>query len=196
MWKKISEYIEDNRAEIDLDEPRIDLWMDIEEELHPKVRKHWFSRAPFLKVAAIVLFSVGISYVSFGPASIFKAKGVENIAEAPSTPASEAELDLFASEEDTELQEVETYYAMQVAKRQQNLEEYNLSEYTFSAQYLEELNSIDAAFEELRQELEQEGLYEHKIEAMVQTYELKIKILEQMLRQIRKAKKKEQTVKS
>ena len=194
MWKKIGEYISENRSEIDLDEPRLDLWIDIEEDLRPKVRKNWLSRAPFLKAAAIVLFSVGFSYLGFGPHTLFEAASDEFIAEndqLENMPLMEQIV-----EEDEELQEVEAYYLMQVAEKQEDLKEYNLSEYSFVAQYMDELESIDEAFEDLKDELEGEGFYEHKVDALIKTYELKIRILEQLMRQIRKAENKSQSQQS
>ncbi len=199
MWKIISTYIHKHRKEIDLDEPRADLWMDIEEQLRPPAKKHWLSRAPYLKAAAMVFITAGLSYVSFGPRTVL----VQEVELAPLPSETEEvlmseieELPTLEEEPNDELEELETYYLMQLAKKQENLDQYNLNNYRFAKQYIQELEVIDRAFKELKEELTQEGLYEYRIEAVVQTYELKIKILEQLLHQIQKSKTNDKTQQS
>lgn len=191
-WDDIQTYIRRHRAEIDLDEARDDLWLDIEEQLHPSARVRPFRWASLARTAAVVLISVGASYFSFGPgASVFSDARTSD----PSTPkaeASEAGGLALNNPADQEFEEVEAYYSMQFAKQQKSLEAYDLQAYSFSEQYLEELKQVDEAYQELQEELKEEALFEHRVKTMIQTYELKIRILEQLMQQIRKTNQHEQ----
>jgi len=191
VWNQIASYISSHRREIDLDVPRPDLWMDIEEGLQASGKTHWFSRWPYLKVAAVVLITLGLSYVSFGPGFDHPQhqEQTETSSEPEYAPLADATPNI--EEEDTEFQELETYYLMKLARQQQSLEPLMKEKQELARAYLDELEQIDQTYEELKRELSQEGPYEYRVKLLIQTYELKLRILKQLQQQILKAKEHE-----
>lgn len=185
MWKEIEQHIETNRKGIDLDLPGDDIWAGIEAELGgpparvKSTREHWFSRAPYWKVAAIVLMTVGISYFSFRPGPL-----VSHTSQGITSSETQATESAFSPLPNEELAELESYYLGQFNERWEELGQYDLRQFQFTSQFMEELEEVDDNYQELRQEIAEEGYHEQMIEGLIKTHKLKLKILSSLLQKI------------
>jgi len=187
-WEEIEQYIQTHRDELDVETPDPALWDRIQGKLiipkEKKPHKHFFSRYPYIKVAAIVLITVGVCYV------IFKLEPWHQSYQLASS---------FHQLESTErprtyhpeLAEVETYYNMQVQQHMEEIQRYNLKNYHFAPEFLKELKQADASYLDLKKDIHQDGYNEKLINGLIATYELKIKILGELLHQIEQSKEQQ-----
>lgn len=64
MWKVIEKYINQNRQELDLDEPGTHVWRAVEQQLNARaIEKTGMGRWRYMKAAAAVVISVGLGYL-------------------------------------------------------------------------------------------------------------------------------------
>ena len=194
MWNEIEKHIETHRDELDADLPGDAIWEGIAAGLDARrarkkpLREHVFSRAPYWKVAAIVLLTTGASYFAFHPqpAAFLTHVGTENAGDTQGQETQEkAEATAFPLP-DPELAELEAYYLSQFNERWEELRRYDLGQFQFAGQFIHELEEVDHNYRELRQEIAEEGYHVHMIEGLIKTHEMKIKILESLLIQIKK----------
>ena len=187
MWEKIITYIKQNREQLDVESVPPELWSRIETQLPGASSRNFFSQYPYLKAAAIVFVSVAVSY------GVFHYKHMANIKQAavdlPHTAGAERPI------WEPEVEEMESYYEMEVGKKLDQLKIYNLDSYPFAYQFLEELNYAESSYLDLKKDMIQDGYQEVIIQGMIATYEQKIKILEQLIHHINESNIKTQTVK-
>lgn len=192
MWEEIEKHITTHRPELDQDLPDDQIWAGIEAGLaeRPKrkvrpLREHGFSRAPYWKVAAIILLTIGGSYFAFHPhpLRLFTQNQVKNTDEQPSITAAQPQQ--AEPLPDPEIAELESYYLSQFNERWAELGRYDLRQFQFTGQFMAELEEVDENYQELRQEIANEGYHAHMVEGLIKTYELKIEILESLLKQIK-----------
>ncbi len=193
MWNEIEKHIETHRDELDADLPGDAIWEGIAAGLDARrprkrpLREHIFSRAPYWKVAAIVLLTTGASYFSFHPqpTAFLTQVGTESAGDTQGQETQEkAEATAFPLP-DPELAELDAYYLNQFNERWEELHRYDLHRFQFVGQFMQELAEVDHNYRELRQEIAEEGYHRHMIEGLIKTHELKIKILESLLIQIK-----------
>ena len=170
-----------NREELDVDEVRPEVWKRIEAQLPNPASQNFFSKYPYLKVAAIVLLSFVVSY------GIFQYRHKTDLRQAAVDISHSLGVER-PSVWEPELEEMESYYQMEVSRKLDKLGSYDLKAYPFAYQFLEELNHAESSYLDLKKDMIQDGYNEHIIQGMIATYEQKIKILEQLFQHIQQSK--------
>lgn len=188
MWKQIESYINKNRGALDLEEPSPELWNKIERELESPSQPssyYSFKNFPYWKVAAIILITIGLSYLGFylqhkpnsdkllthmSPDSIRKMWGEKG-----------------NSSDSQDVSDLELFYTMQQNSYWNRITEYELYSYPFSQDYLFALEQLDEEEIKIKQDMEQNGFTPHFLEALIRINKQKLKVLEKLLQEVEEA---------
>lgn len=167
----LEQFIQENRDAFDDARPSLKLWAEIEKELGnedaPATNIHSLrSRRPWYHIAAsvVILLSVG----AFGGAYLTKQSN---------QPTAQELIEEFAPE----FGEMEVYYNERI---QENYA--RLTTYTQDPEIDADLAQVDQAMQELRTDLENapSGTEEQIVQQLIDSYRLKLQILERILEQI------------
>lgn len=159
----LEKFIRENRCDFDTEVPSLNVWANLDQHLdsqRPSGRVVWMKR---LRVAAAVLALL----VAGGAAGAYltnQNKAVESLADVSPEHA-----------------EMERYFSTQVEEKLAKLATYKQDGVVKA-----DLQELDQAYEQLRKELENApaGAEEKIIQAMIETYQTKINILEQVLEKV------------
>lgn len=172
----LESYVNNHRSSFDVHEPSAGVWDKIDARLGPEqpVKKQWMTmlwRAA--SVAAIVLCSVTLLklYINVGDEPDEQEGGTSIVAVSP-------ELKAFL--------EAEAYYASEVDNMKQEFDQIAVNHPDIKHEVDYDLEELDQAYLELKEELKEDLHNQDIIEAMIQNYRLKLSILEDMLEQIGK----------
>ncbi|MGB0929529.1 MAG: hypothetical protein ACPGVB_02050 [Chitinophagales bacterium] len=173
----LERFVQEHRDEFDLKEPSFELWDRIADSLPPDKEESAPKMVPLrlvFRMAAMVVVVLGAALMLFFQSSDnsndIRLKG-QSIALHDISP---------------ELAEVEQHY---VALIEAKLVTLKSSEILNGADYqslIHEMEDLDKDYEELKKELRNSLDKEQVIEAMIQNYRLRLKILEKMLQQVQK----------
>lgn len=169
MSDHIEDFIRNNRAELDLDEPSSSLWLGIEQRI-PSASKRMLLR--YMSAAASVMILIVASYFV----------GVRS--NSPSLHE-----DLFASEAQfQEFKEASNYYITTIDHKTSQAKEAGMDK-----EVMNDLKQLDEVYNELRNELitTEYKDKEYLINLMINNYKTKINILERI---INKKEKNENTI--
>ena len=166
MEDKFKSFVTGNRDEFEKYDLDLDLSWDaiadgLEEKAKakPRNKKVWMSIAA--SVALLIMFSIGLLYSSGG------------------TDSQEA---LFAS--NPELAEAQAFYTSQIDYKM------SLAQSKFSDERMfEDIKELDQAFAELKSDLQDNADNEEVIIAMIENYQLKLKILDRVLEELQEDEK-------
>lgn len=159
----LEKFIRENRAGFDNGVPSLDVWAKLDQHLdqqRPVAKLVWMRR---LRVAAAVL--VLLAAGGFGGAYLVNStKNVDSLADVSPEHA-----------------EMERYLSNQVDEKLAKL-----ASYKQDGIVKEDIQELDAMYEQLRHELETApaGAKEKIVKAMIETYQTKINILEQVLEKV------------
>ncbi|GLR18584.1 hypothetical protein [Portibacter lacus] len=159
MSDSLEDFIRNNRAELDVDEPSINLWQGIEDKIpSQKKRKLWSSMA----VAASVMVLVVAAYFM----------GVQH-------SGSDINKNLFANEQDfQEFQETNDYYTTTIDYKMSQAKDAGID-----SEVLNDLKQLDEVYNELKEEMltSDHQNKEFLINLMIKNYKTKIDILERII---------------
>lgn len=159
----LEKFIRENRHDFDTEVPSLNVWANLDQHLdsqRPSGRVVWMKR---LRVAAAVLALL----VAGGAAGAYltnQGKAVDSLADVSPEHA-----------------EMERYFSTQVEEKMAKLATYKQDGVVKA-----DIQELDQAYEQLRKELENApaGAEEKIIQAMIETYQTKINILEQVLEKV------------
>ncbi len=159
----LEKFILENRADFDTGVPSLNVWANIDRQLdrqRPAVRMVWMKR---LRAAAAVL----VLLLAGGAAGAYLANrggAVDSLADVSPEHA-----------------EMERYFSSQVEEKMAKLASYKQDGVVKA-----DLKELDETYEQLREELKDApvGAEEKIIQAMIETYQTKISILEQVLEKV------------
>ena len=97
---------------------------------------------------------------------------------------------------DKEIAELDTYYTSLYEEELSDLEKYDLESFEFARQLQNDLVQIEKSNQEFLELIESEGKNEYLVEAMIENYEMKLKILRKLKKLLRKVRKSDETSKS
>ncbi|MCF8245729.1 MAG: hypothetical protein K9J37_14130 [Saprospiraceae bacterium] len=161
----LEKFIRENRPDFDSGVPSLDVWANLDRHLdrqRPSARVVWMKR---LRVAAAVL--VLVTAGGFGGAYLTNSsKSVESLADVSPEHA-----------------EMERYFNTQVEEKLAKLASYKQDGIVKA-----DIQELDETYNQLKHELENapEGAEEKIVQAMIETYQTKINILEQVLEKVEK----------
>ena len=156
-------YTEDNREEFDsFEQPDFEgLWGDISDSLDkqdeqlggkPPIRRSLWGNRVWLKVAAMLIMAFGVGWLT--------VSGVNNFGSG------------------TEWAETQEFYQESI---QTKMEALQARREAIDPKIFEDLESLDTALQELKVDLEDQADNEEVVNAMIMNYQIKLKILEEIL---------------
>ncbi len=170
MKSKFEEYLENNRQQLDVDDPDDQLiWEGINSELR-KEPKSVFRN--FWKVAAVILLLLSSSYFVYN--DFFRPE--------------QQVCTISLSDIDPNFAPMEANYLMVIDNKLQELGQSSSSSIENIEVYYEELKNLDKMCEEYQKDFVELGKNERLIMAMMDYYEKKMRILDRMLMEIQKQK--------
>ena len=176
---KLENFIQENREAFDVFEPSDSLWDQIEKPKTKVLKLNWKTIA--IRIVAVVIIFIGSYFVhdwmqEKKPNSIVvvqepdRMEGMENV---------------------TVLMEAEVFYASQINSAKDEIVRLSGDDSELMKYIDYDLVELDEVFKELKNDLKDGSDNEEVIEAMIQNYRIKLDILEETLRQLRKTQKVE-----
>ena len=173
----LERFVQEHRDEFDLKEPSFELWDRIADSLPPDKEESAPKMVPLrlvLRMAAMVVVVLGAALMLFFQSSDnsdIRLKG-RSIALHDISP---------------ELAEVEQHYMALIEAKLVTLKSSDILNGADYQSLIHEMEALDRDYEELKKELRNSLDKEKVIEAMIQNYRLRLKILEKMLQQVQVA---------
>lgn len=168
MTNKLEKFANDNRAEFDIYQPDPNVWNKISKNTKkPKSIKIHILRY----AAAVVIFAFGFTFGNYNKEtkenkSIHSLNKTEHIHEAS-------------------LSESEFYYNSQINNKLKQLEPYFSSDPGLKKDLEYDFNELNQFYNDLKSNLNNDINNEEVIEAMIQSHQMKLEILESLLQQLK-----------
>ncbi|WP_276497794.1 hypothetical protein [Pontibacter litorisediminis] len=192
MKDRLERFVQDNREEFDVFEPRPELWQQICQELPKKspekeakvIKVNFGERASFsadfffMRVAAAIVLLLGCGLTIF----LMKQQTPDTantLASAQSINAPASEVSAIAPE----LPEIEAYYASQIKAKKSELSEYDLMVLGLDEHQLidKELARLDSSYVQLKKQLYTSPNTNEIVGALIQNLQLRIRVLNRQL---------------
>lgn len=186
MSNRLEKFIQDNREAFDNDEPRPQLWKDLQAKVAENRKDDRVFHLSFLRwtaAAAVVIMVVGMFYYLLqNPTNTTIAGG-----EHSSSPASP----------DQVLNELNPTYAKEVYHftqlielKQSELKQIEKEHPELYSQFVKDINRLDSSYQALKTELPKNANRELLLEAMIQNLKLQTELLNQQLSIIKQLNQK------
>lgn len=193
MSSPLEQFIRDNRDQFDNDEPRPQVWSELEKQLAPPEQKGKVLAMKFLRLgiaaAILVLAGIGVFYLLNGNTG--KSVPVAQSQDTKTSPI---------TNENKLLEEINPGYAKEVYHftqlielKQTELKQIEKENPVLYKQFLGDINKLDSSYYALKNELPVNPNREQLLEAMIQNLRLQTELLNQQLfiiKQIKQSKSK------
>lgn len=166
MKDRLEKFVEDNRTAFDLHEPTPAVWKNIEANVLSK-KKRTFGYMKYAAAAAIFIIGFTVGTVK------------QNFTAKPNKK------ELLNQ---SQIIESEYYYMSQINQRMGQLEPYFASDPKLKQDIQIDFEELDEFYKQLKTDLDDNINNQHVIEAMIQSYEMKLSILETLLLQLKQDK--------
>lgn len=176
MKDKLEEFVTENRDSFDFYEPGKEVWDSVKSNLKQARVIRFNYRTLLVRVAAVLIIFFG-SYYFHGFMQnrenknrvTLQSRIEENIMMIP------------------ELIETEAYYANEVSARLIELKQFTSVYPEIEEDVRYDLNELDSVYAEIKKDLKDNVANDEVIEALIQNYRLKLKILEDLLGQLKQS---------
>jgi hypothetical protein len=184
MSKRLEQFIQENRDAFDNDEPRAQLWRNLQEQLGETNKDERVFHLSFLRwtaAAAVVIMIVGMFiYMQHGPGKNY------NMAVAPEKPAGAATPDQVVNELNPSYAQQVSYFTQIIEIKQTELKQIEKEHPELYRQFVGDINKLDSSYQALKMELPRNANRELLLEAMIQNLKLQSDLLNQQLFIIKK----------
>jgi hypothetical protein len=162
---KLEEHIRKNREELDRYSPRKSIWRNI----HKKLNAEKSSSRQWIKIAAMFVVILGTAVIFFKPEYRWSAERQKNNNEELTgvTP---------------QLKETETYYNNLINSLYTEAKPLLTNNPEVKQELNSDLSQLDSICTDLKKDLKDNIANQDVVEALIQNYRIKIRILEDMLR--------------
>jgi hypothetical protein len=165
MSKRLEDFIQNNREEFDEIEPRANLWNRIENELpqqfeEQKHDKKTFSLGFVLRVAAIVIMIMGVSFFAY----LRHEKQTVNLAAI-----------------NPEYAKQQVHYASLIASKRTELKTIAKSDPQLYSEFSAEIAKMDSTYKKLNNDLATSPDQEKVLHAMIRNLQIQTEVLNQQL---------------
>jgi len=168
---KLESFIQENKEDFDVFEPDDKLWDGIESSIKPVRKLNWKTIA--LRIAAVVVIFI----TSYFFHDLMQGNDKGNLSdERTEQPNEQMQM----------LMEAEVFYTSQIHSAQQEFVLLSGDNKELIDDINYDLTELDDVFEDLKNDLKEDGDNQEVIEAMIQNYRIKLQILEDMLGQMNK----------
>lgn len=170
---KLEKFMMENREDFDVFEPKEELWDGIQQSITPVRKLNWKTIA--LRVAAVVVIFIASYFFHDLTQQNSNNQMAEENMEQP-------------NEQMQMLMEAELFYTSQINTAQEEFIMLSGDNKELIADIKYDLSELDKVFDELKNDLKENGDNQEVIEAMIQNYRIKLQILNEMLGQMNKSK--------
>lgn len=163
MSKRLEDFIKNNRAEFDDQQPGNNLWDKIEKQLpynFKQQEKKTFSLGFVLRMAAILVVGMGISFI------LFLRNERKNVNLAEINP---------------EYAKQQVHYASLIASKRNELKEVSKSDPQLYHEFSNELTKMDSVYKKLNHDLPNSPNPEEVLRAMIRNLQIQTEVLNQQL---------------
>jgi len=169
MKDDLKKYLNDNRQDFERNAPSDDLWSKINEDLRPEKKKKDNSFSWRIAASIAIVLGLGAFFLFQEDSPIVEPS------EGGMAEITDAEENLM-SNVSSDLEEVETYYSMQVNNRMNQLQAFEIDE-----DLILEIDELKKEFEALKKEMGVGADQSMIVEAMINNYRLRLMLLEDLL---------------
>lgn len=183
MNRNLDDFIRENRAEFDNEEPSPRIWKNLEKEFGEPEKKTGTKIISFRKwVAAAAV----ITAISAGAYFLFLRNHAEGV--ATTDPANTAaEKNLLDEINPTYAKEV-YHFTQLIELKQTELKQIGKDQPELYEQFMNDITNLDSSYNALQKELPANPNREQLLEAMIQNLQLQTELLNQQLRVIKEIK--------
>ena len=179
-WKEIESYIDTNRNQIDVEEPRKELWKELENNLdRPRLLAGIgpMLQFPVWKVAATLLFAVGVVvlFLKFMPIDT-----MQNMAGSIHTES----IYQFSDKEFQDLKQANELLKQEILRYEDSLKEVSLAAYDFAEEYMDELSIKKKERESLEKVYQKNPKDEHHLFTLVEAHKNEVAIWKEFFERI------------
>lgn len=173
---KFKDFIQEHQEEFDTLEPSADAWKGINSVVQ-KDRSR-FDAKVMLRIAASLFFILGAAWLALE----IGTKSSDELVQEEASPTENSYEYAFSGISE-ELAEVEHFYVSEVAQKESELLNYEVDD-----ELMVEVTLLNEEFEALKIEMGQSADPMKVVEAMINNYQLRLEILQQILHQIEREK--------
>jgi hypothetical protein len=172
---KLEQFVIENRRDFDILEPPENLWDKIKQT--PPVKSHISWKTYALRMAAAITIFLVAWFSNDLVKSHYAGKQKDK-----TTNLGQEQMEQYQL-----LMEAELYYASRINQARVDLTQLAGNDKTILRDINTDLMELDEVFEDLKDDLMDNGDNQEVIEAMIQNYRIKLDILEQMLQQLQQS---------
>jgi hypothetical protein len=186
MSNRLEDFIKDNREAFDSEDPKPQLWRDLQAQVAENQKDDRVIHLSFLKwtaAAAVVIMMVGTFYMvnNPGPTAPVITKG-----NSPTTVTPDQVLNELNP---TYAKEV-YHFTQLIELKQSELKQIEREHPELYQQFVKDVNKLDSSYEALKTELPKNANRELLLEAMIQNLKLQTELLNQQLSVIKQLNQK------
>ena len=181
---KLESFIRENSKGFDVFEPDDKMWDRIHKPNSKVVKLSW--KTIVIRIAAVIVIFIGSYFVHDW---VQGKKSNKILVLQPGTNGERME----GMENVKVLMEAEVYYASQINFAKNEIVKLSVDDPGLMKGIDYDFVELDQVFKELKEDLKDDSDNEEVIEAMIENYRIKLDILEETLRQLRKSRKVEKT---
>ena len=172
MKDKLERFVLDNRDDFDIFEPSPAVWNNItKKKKEAKIRKINWKGVAWKAAAAVLLF---ISSSIFTQHYLMPDNQSVAQQQEVATP---------------ELIDAEVYYASAVSNKLTQVKQYTRNYPEIEQELSGDLSELDSVYAELKEDLKENVATEEVVDALIQNYRIKLRILEDLLEQLQEVSK-------
>lgn len=179
---KLEKFMLENREHFDVHGPPDELWENINKRVRPARKLQW-QRVVWQSAAAVAIF-LGSWIIH----DLVQKGGAEGDLAGEEMPAQ------MVDERMQELVEAEVFYTSRINTARDEIFMLSGNDENLMQVLDYDLKELEQVFEELKNDLKDDGDNQEVIEAMIQNYRIKLGILEEMLLQLKKSSKPDENV--
>ncbi len=178
----LKQFIQKNRNDFDQKIPSLEAWEEISSSLRNKKLKSFDISTWLLRAVAVIVISAG-------------SIGVYKLISENNTPAINQ---VIVSTEETvlpqEIIKANEAYSSRINNKRVLLASYERQYPKVTSAINTELQNLDDTFNELKKELKEGPISEEVIQAMIETYQIKVEILEEVLFELNENQKEQKHI--
>lgn len=183
----LEKYIRDNRGNFDIFEPSPELWNEVKKKTQPKVRQINYKKILWQAAAVAIIFSISFFIQEYLHQNKQQTNKIaNNTAKTEKNVTSQKIVEQYP-----DLIEAEAYYSTQVKQKFALVKQKTEHLPDLQNDIKADLNELDSTYNDLKKDLNDGIANEQIVDAMIQNYRLKLKILEDILYFLQKANEKE-----
>ena len=186
MSKHLEDFIKDNREAFDNEEPRPQVWRDLQAKVAESQKDDRVLHLSFLRwtaAAAVIVMIVGATYF------LLTSNPTTTVVTKNDTPAAVSPDEVLNELNPTYAKEV-YHFTQLIELKQSELKQIEKEHPELYQQFVKDINKLDSSYQALKTELPKNANRELLLEAMIQNLKLQTELLNQQLSVIKQLNQK------